>query len=330
MDRNELERLAKSYLDGTATATEKELLNKWYDNTHYENTVEIVQVEESETVALVKQRILNNINKSRQLIDGEKEYSGKRTSIFKITVWKLTTAAAVLFVFIGIAWLFRSPEVPGTYDKMVHVTAKKIIQISLFDGSKVWLSPNSVFIYPKKFSGNTRDVELVDGRAFFDIVHQSNHPFLVKTKALNITVLGTSFEVRTYKKEGTTKVSVITGKVGVTIPGQPDNPAVMLLPKQQALLSNIEHKIVTAPTNELVVNLWCKKPLVFEQENLNNVFKAIERQYNTHIEVADKNLLNQRISITLGNQRLDTIMEILSFTKNFKYKIANDSTVTIK
>ncbi len=153
---------------------------------------------------------------------------------------------------------------------------------------------------------------------------------MVKTKSLNITVLGTSFDVRAYQREGTTKVNVITGKVGISRPGHANEPAIMLLPKQQLVLNKVGSQFTKEITREPVVNLWCKSPLVFEQENLENVFKAIEKKYNTHIEVGDKKLLNERISITLNNQRLDTIMEILSFTKKFNYKIANDSTVVIK
>jgi transmembrane sensor len=147
---------------------------------------------------------------------------------------------------------------------------------------------------------------------------------------MNIIVLGTSFDVRTYAREGTTKVSVISGKVGITRPGHANEPAIMLLPKQQVIVSQLTSEFKKEPVKEAVVNLWCKSPLVFEQENLDHVFKAIEKQYNTHIQVSDKKLLDERISITLSNQRLDTIMEILSFTKHFNYQIANDSTVVIK
>jgi ferric-dicitrate binding protein FerR (iron transport regulator) len=204
------------------------------------------------------------------------------------------------------------------------------MEVILPDGSKVWLSAHSIFKYPKVFLGKTRQVELVEGRAFFDVKHQSDHPFIVKTESLNITVLGTSFDVSANQKEGTTKVSVVSGKVGVTFNGKRNQHAIMLLPKQQIVLSNANNQIKKEPAQEAVVNLWCKSPLVFEQENLNNIFKALEKQYNTRITVDNKQLLDERISITLSNQHLDTIMAILSFTKHFKYQIANDSTVVIK
>jgi len=217
-----------------------------------------------------------------------------------------------------------------TDKQIVKAPLNKVIQIILPDGSKVWLNAGSVFRYPKQFNAKVREVELVEGRAFFDVKHLVDHPFIVRTHNLNVTVLGTSFDVRSYKREGTTKVSVVTGKVGITIPNEPSKAAIMLLPREEIVLSRATKQVVKEITKEKVVNLWCKNVLVFEQQDLSEVFKALEKKYNTKITVEDKDLLNERISITLGNQRLDTIMEILSFTKHFNYKMANDSTVVVR
>jgi transmembrane sensor len=331
MDRIELKRLAKKYLNGTATLLEREQLNQWYEAIHNAEQTEIINTETEQTEAEVKQQIFDKIRERIILEKLDEEKIKGHSGFVKKMAFRIASAAAVIFIIGGFLWYLtrrQTENIAG--NNVLTVTAKKVIKITLADGSDVWLSAHTVFKYPRSFTGKVREVELIDGRAFFDVVHKAGHPFFVKTKTLNITVLGTSFDVRTYQKEGTTKVSVISGKVGVTVPGQPETAAVMLLPKQQVVLSKATSQLTKAPANEMVVNLWCKNPLVFDQENLDSVFKAIEKQYNTHIEVADKKLLNERISITLGNQRLDTIMEILSFTKHFKYQIANDSTVVIK
>jgi transmembrane sensor len=329
MDRNELQRLAKKYLDGTATTHQKELLNKWYETIHDGDT-EVVSTESSESE--IKQRIFENIRANMDVKDRQPKAGKKRSALQRKLFLGLSSAAAAILMLVGGIWLLNEKtgiDGPGGAH-MVSVMTNKIMKITLPDGSLVWLNAHSVFKYPSRFKGKLREVQLVEGRAFFDVKHEEKHPFIVKTQNMNITVLGTSFDVRTYQREGTTKVSVITGKVGITRPGHENEPAVMLLPKEQVVLSHITSQLKKEPVKESVVNLWCKSPLVFEQENLDNVFKAIEKQYNTHIQVDNQDLLNERISITLGNQRLDTIMEILSFTKHFNYQIANDSTVVIK
>ena len=332
MDNKELQRLAQNYLDGTATIEEKALLDQWYDTIHHDGQVETVWVSAHETEADVKQQMLTNIlEKIKREKANERKVKLKNGGVKKLIISACSAAAAILIVTVAVRYFSQAvPKIQTNRTQLICVNAKKVMKITLSDGSAVWLNANTVFKYPNSFTGRVRGVELVEGRAFFDVKHQNTHPFMVKTKDMNITVLGTSFDVRSYGREGSTKVSVLTGKVGITRPGHPDEPAVMLLPKQQVVLSKSTSQLTKAAAQEPVVNLWCKSPLVFEQENLNNVFKAIEKQYNTHVETSDQKLLNERISITLGNQRLDTIMEILSFTKHFKYEIANDSTVLIK
>lgn len=328
MNKTELQQLAQKYLDGTATAEEKRLLDQWYNTIHDDDQIVNVAIEEPESEADIKQRIFANLHQKIKQEPEPRVYPGVLRRLYV----QIASVAAAIIIISSAAWYFSrvNPTVEQADTALVNIVAPKIMEITLADGSKVWLNARSVFRYPKTFGSKNRQVELIEGRAFFDVKHQTSHPFIVKTKSLNITVLGTSFDVRTYQKEGTTKVSVLTGKVGITLTGNTSQHAIMLLPKQQIILSKANNQLKKEITRESVVNLWCKSPLVFEQENLNNIFKAIEKQYNTHIKVDNKKLLDERISITLGNQRLDTIMEILSFTKHFKYQMANDSTVVIK
>ncbi|MEP6610943.1 MAG: FecR family protein [Mucilaginibacter sp.] len=329
MNQNELQNLAAKYLSGEASAEEKNLLEQWYNTIHDGDRVVNVSIDQPESEADVKRRIFANL----QLKINETPQIGKHPrSVRRLVVYIVSAAATVIFIASSLALYFNRSNPAGnkTHTQIAKIVAPRIMEVILPDGSKVWLSAHSIFKYPKVFLGKTRQVELMEGRAFFDVKHQSDHPFIVKTQGLNITVLGTSFDVSANQKEGTTKVSVVSGKVGVTFNDKRDQHAIMLLPKQQIVLSNTNNQIKKEPAQEAVVNLWCKSPLVFEQENLNNIFKALEKQYNTRITVDNKQLLDERISITLSNQHLDTIMAILSFTKHFKYKIANDSTVVIK
>ncbi len=281
----------------------------------------------TETEDQVKQRIFRDLQK-RILLEKEQPQVIQRTFNIRRLLLPVASIAAILLVGF---FLFRPVDEQLPVEKqIVNAPHNKVISVILPDGSKVWLNAGSVFKYPKAFSAKVREVELVEGRAFFDIKHKDHHPFVVKTNNLNVTVLGTSFDVRSYKREGTTKVSVVTGKVGITIPSQPSKPAIMLVAKEEVTINPTTKYIVKEPVRETVVDLWCKSELVFDQENLNNVFKAIEKKYKTKITVEDKKLLNEQITITLGNQRLDTIMQILSFTKHFNYKMANDSTVVVK
>ncbi|HEY0246003.1 MAG TPA: FecR domain-containing protein, partial [Mucilaginibacter sp.] len=300
----------------------------WYDN-NSGGEIGFVDTNAPGSELEIKQRLYNNIqNKIMAERAPVAQQPHPAFSVRKLVIRAASIAAVLVIGFLG--WRMENEPTALPAKSLVSVQPAKVSKIVLPDGSLVWLNAGSVLKYPKKFEGKERVVELSEGRAFFDIKHMADHPFILKTKNLNVTVLGTSFDVRSYGRESSTKVSVVSGKVGITLPFQPTKPAIMLVAKQEVVLSKTTNQVIKQPVRESVVNLWCKNELVFDQENLSNVFKAIEKKYNTRITVDDKDLLNERISITLGNQRLDTIMEILSFTKHFNYKMANDSTVVIK
>ncbi|MDR3693780.1 FecR domain-containing protein [Mucilaginibacter sp.] len=250
-----------------------------------------------------------------------------------IKLWQVAASIALIACMGIFAYQYRNAfknnQPQSNY--VVNKTPKGAIQkIVLPDGSTVWVNAGSVFKYPGKFEGKLRTVELVDGQVFFDIKHMADHPFVVKTGKLNITVLGTSFDVKSYKNEKITRVSVLTGKVGISVRGAINKPAIMLLPAQQIILNNATDDLVKGTTKAEAIDSWRKNVMVFDDENLDLVFKALERKYNTKINVEDPELLDQHISIKLNAQPLNNILEVLSFTKHFKYEMPNDSTVIIK
>jgi len=314
--------LLEKYKAGTCTAKELALLESWYIKEAAARNISASDV---------------NIDKISDLRLTESDLDSSVVKIMPrvrhIKVWQVAASIALIaslgFFAYRYSSAFKNDQVHPKY--VVNQTPKGAIhKVVLPDGSIVWLNAGSVLKYPKTFEGKVRNVELVDGQVFFDIKHIDGYPFVVKTSNLNITVLGTSFDVKAYKNEKITKVSVLTGKVGISVQGQGDKPAIMLLPTQQVVLNNMTDHIVKGSTKVVTIESWRKNVLVFEDEDLSLVFKALERKYNTKINVEDQDLLDQHISIKLNAQPLNNILEVLSFTKHFKYEMPNDSTVIIK
>jgi transmembrane sensor len=331
MDKNELRVLAQKYLDGTATPGEKQQLDQWYDTIHT-GFAETVDLDKEETEEDIKQRVFDRLNRQRFVEPPQTVEKATVFSVKRLAVWIGSAAAVIAMVVFARVFINQqaAPKTQAATRQLVSVPSNRVIHITLPDGSKVSLNAGSIFRCPKSFTGKTREVELVEGQAFFDVKHQSDHPFIVKTKNLNITVYGTSFDVRSYKNEGKTRVSVVTGKVGVTMPDQADQTVIMLVAHQQVVLSTANNQLVKQQVVEADVNDWIKTNFVFEQETLNNVFKALEKEYHAKITVEDKRLLEEKITITLTNQPLDSTIQTLGYVKHFKYQMANDSTVIIK
>jgi len=109
-------------------------------------------------------------------------------------------------------------------------------QITLPDGTGVWLNAESTLRYPSKFKSNERVVELA-GEAYFDVSKQGTMvPFLVKTRGQTIEVLGTQFNVSAYAAEATTKTTLVKGRVRVTALTTQQPQVVVLKPSQQSVV----------------------------------------------------------------------------------------------
>ena len=314
--------LLEKYKAGTCTGEEIALLESWYIKEAAARNVSVSEI---------------NIDKitDLKLTGSEPDIAVVKTmpQVRYLKIWQVAASIALIGCISYFAYkyhgAFKNDQTHPKY--VVNQTPKGTIHKTVLpDGSTAWLNAGSVLKYPKSFEGKVRSVELVDGQVFFDIKHMDAHPFVVKTSNLNITVLGTSFDVKAYKNEKITKVSVLTGKVGITVQGQVNKPVIMLLPTQQVVLNNTTDNIVKGSTKVVTIESWRKNILAFEDEDLNVVFKALERKYNTRINVEDQELLDQHISIKLNAQPLNNILEVLSFAKHFKYEMPNDSTVIIK
>ena len=158
----------------------------------------------------------------------------------------------------------------------------------------------------------------------------TDKPFIVHAKTLNITVLGTSFDVKAYHNDKDIKVTVKTGKVGVTMRDKPERPALMLLPAEQATIPEKTTQIHVTEISKPAIAPWKDNRMVFEDELLSEVFNALERKYKQHIIIEQADLSAEKISLTLDDQPIGDVLKVLGFSKKFNYSQLNDSTIVIK
>lgn len=328
MTQEQLKLLAQKFLDGTATEEENRLLHEWYDRQNPDvSDPETVLLNDKETAEELKQRMFTNLKmlQRKTLTFKTRQF----TMIRRFAAWSSTAAALVL---IGFFYWTNKNKLAITEKETITVNAPfgKTLEIKLPDGSEVWLNAGSSMTYPKSFSSKKREVVLKEGQAFFDVVHQSNRPFIVHAKSLDVTVLGTSFDIKAYRNDPDIKVTVKTGKVGVTLPAKPDRPALMLLPAEQATVPDKIAEIQVTEISKLAIAPWKDNRLVFEDALLSEVFHVLERKYNQHIQVEKEGLTAEKISLTLDSQPMADVLKVLSFSKKFNYFQLNDSTIVIR
>ena len=117
-------------------------------------------------------------------------------------------------------------------------------QITLPDGTQVWINADSRIVYDQDFFTRNREVVL-SGEAYFDVVRDTTRPFIIHTRSIDIKVLGTAFNVRSYPNEKTTETALIHGKVEVTLHNNPDKK-IILKPNEKLVINN-EDSNATAP-----------------------------------------------------------------------------------
>ena len=96
----------------------------------------------------------------------------------------------------------------------LYVPAGQRAELVLPDSTRVWLNANSKLVYSTSFKEGIRQVEL-DGEAYFDVKHNGDNPFVVRTKSMNVTVLGTEFNVSAYSGIEEFKYCIIERKCRV-------------------------------------------------------------------------------------------------------------------
>ncbi len=151
-------------------------------------------------------------------------------------------------------------------------------QITLCDGSRVWLNNVSSLRYPTSFQGRNRTVELT-GEAYFEIAKEPTKPFFVKVKDQSIEVLGTSFNVMAYAEEGGTQTTLLDGAVRI----KGNATAVQLRPNEQArsTLTGGIKILYDVPAGDIVS--WKNGFFYFGRASFASVMRQLSRWYDVDV-----------------------------------------------
>ena len=198
-------------------------------------------------------------------------------------------------------------------------------QVTLPDGSMIWLNAASSITYPVLFSKKERLVEIT-GEAYFEVAKNKAVPFIVKSREQRIEVLGTHFNVSTYADDPAIKTTLLEGSVKVSVNGA--KQSVLLLPGQQASLSNGRLAIDRPDTEE--VTAWKNGYFMFESEDIRAIMRKISRWYNIEV-IYDGEIPNDRFSGTVDRYaKVSQILKKLQLTNKVHFKIQERRIIVTK
>ena len=271
MNEQHIESLVQKYAEGTATTEEVQQLMDWY---HVASVEEVAwPVAHAKEKDDVYQRMLDRLQAT---------IPGKRDNLYWLTPLR---AAAVLLVILGAATLFYLwPASRLTYTTLTN-SSGQIRHVQLPDGSMVWLNAATTLRYANSFEQN-RQLQL-DGEAYFDVKHDAAHPFIVESGGLDITVLGTRFNIQGYSAANRTIISLLQGKVSIA---SAEKELVVLEPGTQMEWDRSTKKINTKPTDTTEVVAWKTGKLQFQGQPLDEIVQTLERWYGISFQFNDSRL----------------------------------------
>lgn len=210
----------------------------------------------------------------------------------------------------------------------IHVPAGQNAQLTLADGSKVWLNAGSTLNFPTRFVEGKRQV-ILEGEGFFEVKANKEKPFIVSTSIYDIKALGTSFNVNAYKQSKEFETALLTGKVEIS--DRITNHTISLTPNNRAVFIN--NRLSVAPIESPDYFLW-REGIIYFDEPLTDVLAKLELYFDVNIDVSNKSVLKNKRHCT-GKFRtrdgLDHILNVLQLTNHFTYKKDEEKNlITIK
>jgi ferric-dicitrate binding protein FerR (iron transport regulator) len=267
------------------------------------------------------QKILSDINKE--------EINTSSTRNLSRTWFKI--AAAVLLPLLltnVILWyIFGYQKDKISWQEVVVGKGEKL-QMMFQDGTRVWLNSDSKLKYPEKFYGDFREVKL-EGEAYFKVKKDSEHPFIVKMKNLNVKVLGTSFNIKAYADDNNITATLDEGLISLLTNPLTHASEYLLKPGQEAVFSSLNSKLSINNSKDNSASIWRQNIISFKDTPLNEVIKTLERWYNVKFDVSDPKLLNYTYTINFKDEGLKNVLFSLERITPIECKLGN-GIVTIK
>ena len=192
--------------------------------------------------------------------------------------------------------------------------------LKLADGTSVWMFAESEIRFPTRFKGSKREVYL-SGEAYFEVHHDPAHPFYVKTKSLDVKVLGTSFNVKAYNNMEVVETSLVEGMVSLK-----DN---VLRPNMQAVFHKNTGDFSYRKINGESYRLRKERVFVFDEERLDDILQEMARWYDFEIFYQNPEMAEKRFGFKLEKyEHVDTLLNILELTGEVRF-VMKGKTLTV-
>jgi len=324
--------LITKFLDEKCTPEEVQSLIEWRQaSSENENVFRKMahqwdcdhDVKENDAV-LSKSKVWSNIQDRIENLDNEFVPPSYSKQYLFQTGLVAASVALLIGAFISFVLLNHFPS-RQSYTSVEAPSGQKT-HILLPDGTKVWLNSESEIIYASDYGRKSRVVRL-KGEAFFDVVKNPSHPFIVKSGQVDVKVLGTAFDVSAYPKESFIEVSLVRGSVSVE--SATDNSQLALLHPNQKVNVNKANLLCSVSDCDAVnESIWTNNQIRFDGVTSEQMFEKLNRWYGVTISAVNMPQ-NKRYWLILKTESLTETLQLINMITPIKYTIRGEE-VSVK
>lgn len=236
-------------------------------------------------------------------------------------LWQLAACMALIFAAAALYYFHedrKNSHQNGTLVyKVVRTLKGQKLNVSLPDGTVVWLNSESVLRFPSHFKGHLRELEF-SGEGYFSVAKDPSKPFVIHTRKTRIQVLGTKFNLRALTAETATSVVVEEGRVKLT--GNSGQQQLMLTANKRGVFETTAPFMKTDEVSAGKYIAWKNNELLLDNLTIGQAAETLERWYNVKITISRQELRNEHYTGSFKNPPLKEVLASMGFAVKFSYR----------
>lgn len=306
-----MDELLMKYIRGEASADEREQVVRWID------------ADAAHERQYRRMRKLYDVS----LWNGDEAKIERRPGRIFLFFREALKVAAFLAIgfFVAQWWGGKIPQ--DAEMQTIFVPAGQRAELTLADGTRVWLNARSTLRFPNRFERDARRVEL-DGEGFFDVARDEQAPFTVETEQYDIQVLGTEFNVKAYHESDFFETSLLEGCVELRDAN--NTPLLCMKPNERVVAAHGTLQRGVIP--DVNYFRWREGLFCFDNETIGDLIQKLQLYYDVHIVVKKPSLMQYRYS---GKFRIkdgvEHVLKVLQLKHAFRYRVDDETnTITIE
>lgn len=304
--------LLQRYISGQATEEEKRLVTEWI-GTNPENLREYRA-----------QRKMYELTLWRTESESKEKVVQKRFLSRRLWMEMAGVAALLALVFISpFHWGSQEKRIEESFQTL-YAPAGQRAEMTLADGTKVWLNSRSTLTFPSSFNGDVRNVKL-DGEGYFAVSKNADKPFIVETSKCNVRVLGTEFNVMAYAEDDVWETSLLKGTVEVFTPNAADK-TMQLEPNTKATLQG--NKLIKGQITDSDYFMWREGLLCFNNISVRDMIEKLKLYYGVDIVVNNTRILSNHYTGKFRTKDgVEHVLKVLRLNNRFTYTKDDENNV---